>query len=128
VNKPPPAPSPPAISIGYAALTCRCPRCGKGKLYRGLLTIADNCPSCGLPLKAYEQGDGPAFFGILIIGTLSAVFAAIIEIKFAPPFWLHALLWGPFVIIGSIVSLRWLKAALVAVQYRYRKHEPLPPE
>ena len=108
------------ISPGYAALRCRCPACGKGKLFRNVLTIVDACEQCQLPLKNYEQGDGPAFFGILIIGTLAGVGAAITEIKLSPPFWVHAIIWIPFIVIGSIVSLRCMKAVLITVQYQLR--------
>jgi uncharacterized protein (DUF983 family) len=98
-----------------------CPACGKGKLFKSLLTIAPYCSVCGLDFTKHEQGDGPAFFGILFIGALTTIFAAIVEIKFAPSFWLHAALWIPFIIIGSIASLRVLKAALISAQYHYRK-------
>ena len=101
----------------------RCPRCGKGRLYRGLLTVTDACSQCGLPLRNYEQGDGPAFFGILIVGTLVAVFASILEVMYQPPFWLQAAIWVPFIIIGSIASLRILKAMLIAVQYRLKPQD-----
>lgn len=109
-----------APSIATAALRGRCPRCGKGKLYKNLLDVADSCSACGLSFAGHEQGDGPAFMGILIIGALTAIGAAIVEIKLAPPFWVQAAIWFPFVIIGSILSLRWLKAALIAVQYRVK--------
>ncbi len=104
----------------------RCPRCGKGKLYRGLLTVADQCDDCRLSFQGHEEGDGPAVFSILIIGALVAIFAAVIEIKYEPPFWLHAALWIPFILGGSILSLRLLKAALIATQYRLRKEDFLP--
>lgn len=110
-------------SIGYVAFRGRCPRCGNGRLYRGLLAVADGCQACGLPLKRHEQGDGPAFFAILIIGTLAGTGAAITEIKFEPPFWLHAAIWPPFVLIGSILALRWLKGALIAVQYKIKPQD-----
>jgi len=45
------------------------------------------------------------------------------QIKFEPPFWLHAALWIPFIGIGTVLSLRLLKAALIAVQYQYRKDD-----
>lgn len=115
--------SEPAISIAYAALRGRCPRCGRGKLYRGLLTVVDQCSVCGLPLKAHEQGDGPAFFAVLIVGALAAIGAAITEIKYEPPFWVHAAIWLPFVVIATLLSLRWLKGALIAIQYQYRQHD-----
>jgi uncharacterized protein (DUF983 family) len=101
----------------------RCPRCGKGKLYRGWLEMNDSCSECQLSFLAREAGDGPAFFAVLIIGALTAIGAAIVEIKFTPPFWLHAALWIPFTLIGTIVGIRFLKAALVRVQYQYRKED-----
>jgi len=118
--------APPSVSVAYAALRGRCPRCGKGKLYKNLLDIADYCHQCGLSFKAHKQGDGPAFFGILIIGALTAIGAAVVEIKLEPPFWLHAVIWVPFIVVGSITSLRWLKAALLAIQYQYRKDDFTP--
>jgi len=104
----------------------RCPRCGKGRLYRNFLDIADQCNECGLSFKGHEQGDGPAFFAVLIVGALAAIFAAIVEIKYEPPFWLHAAIWIPFIIIGTLLALRFLKAALVAVQYRVKEEDFTP--
>lgn len=110
-------------SIAYCALRGRCPACGKGKLYSGFLTIAENCNECGLELKKHEQGDGTAFFCICIVGTLTGIFAALVEVMYEPPFWLHASIWIPFIIIGSLLSMRVVKAALIAVQYNFRAQD-----
>ncbi len=99
----------------------RCPRCHKGKLYKGLLAVAERCGECGLPFGGHEEGDGPAFFGILIVGALAGIFVAIVEVKYAPPFWLHAAIWIPFVLIGSVMALKLGKAALIHAQYRVRQ-------
>ena len=85
--------------------------------------MAEKCDACGLSFAGHEQGDGPAVFAILIVGGLAAMFAAIVEIKYEPPFWLHAVIWVPFIIIGSIMCLRYLKAMLIAVQYRVKKDD-----
>lgn len=98
----------------------RCPRCGKGKLYRGMLAVAGRCSECQLSFAGHEQGDGPAFFAITIIGALVAIFASIVEIRYEPPFWLHGVLWIPFVLIGSVVALRFSKAAIIRAQYNLR--------
>lgn len=98
----------------------RCPRCHRGRLFSGVISIVGECASCHLPLKEHEQGDGPAFFGILIIGALVAIFATIVEIKYAPSFWLHAALWIPLIVIGSLASIRYGKALLIHLQYRVK--------
>ena len=40
------------------ALRGVCPRCGQGKLFRGLLTIVERCPVCGLDLRGTTRATG----------------------------------------------------------------------
>lgn len=109
----------PALSPFWAALTCRCPRCGKGKVLQGLLTVAPRCAACGLDLHAEDVGDGPAAFVILILGALIVFGAAMVELKLAPPFWVHLVLWPPIALGGTLLLQRSLKAWLIAMQYRH---------
>jgi len=46
----------------HAGLRCRCPRCGKGKLFAGFLTLQPRCEVCGLDYGFADSGDGPAVF------------------------------------------------------------------
>jgi uncharacterized protein (DUF983 family) len=115
-----PAAAEPAVSVLAAALLCRCPRCGRGRLYDGLLTVAPRCAHCGLDLAAQDAGDGPAVFVILILGALVVGLAILVEVLFEPPLWVHVALWTPFTLAASILLLRPLKAALIALQYRHR--------
>jgi len=110
-----------------AVLGCRCPRCGQGPLFSGLLSVRPACEVCGLDLSAQDAGDGPAVFAILLLGTLVVGLAALVEIKFSPPVWVHLLLWGPLIVIGAVAMLRPLKAGLIALQYRHRRLGILPP-
>jgi len=112
-----------SINPTYASLRGRCPRCGKGALYSGFLTVAEKCSACGLPLKKHEQGDGTSFFCICIIGSLAGIFASLVEVIYEPPFWLHAALWIPFILFGSLLSMRVVKAALIAAQYHLRPED-----
>lgn len=105
-----------------AGLLCRCPRCGRGKLYQGLLTIAPRCAVCDLDLTPHASEDGPAAFAILFLGLIVVGLALIVEVRFAPPLWVHAALWGPLILVGTIAILRPLKATMVALHY---KHSPL---
>jgi uncharacterized protein (DUF983 family) len=110
----------PAISPLTAALACRCPRCGKGKVFEGVLTVAPRCAECGLDLRADEVGDGPAALVILILGAVIVFAAVLVEAKAAPPLWVHIVLWPPIALAGTILLQRRLKAWLIALQYRHR--------
>jgi uncharacterized protein (DUF983 family) len=107
------------VPVARAAIGCRCPRCGEGRLFIGLLTVRPACPACALDLSAQDAGDGPAVFVILLLGVIVVGLAACVELKFAPPLWLHLLLWTPLILIGAIAMLRPLKAGLIALQYRH---------
>jgi uncharacterized protein (DUF983 family) len=109
----------PAISPLAVALRCRCPRCGKGKLFAGPLRVRQACEVCGLDLSAQDAGDGPAVFVILVLGLIVVGLAAWVEIQFAPPIWLHLMLWTPLVLCGAIAMLRPIKAGLIALQYQH---------
>jgi uncharacterized protein (DUF983 family) len=117
----------PAISPIRAALGCRCPRCGQGRLFNGLLNVRGACEVCGLDLSAQDAGDGPAVFVILFLGLIVVALAALVEVKFSPPIWIHLALWTPFIIVGAIAMLRPLKAGLIALQYRHHLLVAPPP-
>ena len=76
-------------------LTCRCPRCGRAKLFQGFLTLKPRCEACGLDYSFVDAGDGPAVFVILLAGFIVVFSALLVEFRYEPPFWVHALLWIP---------------------------------
>jgi len=85
------------------------------------LRVCQACEVCGLDLSAQDAGDGPAVFAILFLGMLVVGLAALVEIKFSPPVWVHMLLWAPLILIGAVAILRPLKAGLIALQYHHRR-------
>ena len=126
----PPASSAETPSPVMAAVTGRCPRCGKGMLFAGwwTLTLAPACPNCGLDYAFVDSGDGSAVFAILILGVLVLGAAMVAEFKWGVPLWGHALLWGvttPLLVFGL---LRWLKAGLIALQFRHQAGEGRLPD
>ena len=106
-----------------AGLACRCPACGEGHLFRGYLKVAPACEACGLDLSRADSGDGPAVFVILIAGFIVVAAALIVEIKYQPPYWVHAALWIPLVLALTLWPLRALKALLIALQFHHKAAE-----
>ncbi|HLH94290.1 MAG TPA: DUF983 domain-containing protein [Xanthobacteraceae bacterium] len=104
-------------------LACRCPRCGQGKLFHGYLTPASSCANCGLDYSFADAGDGPAIFVILIAGFIVVGAALVVEAVYRPPYWVHALLWGPLILATTLWPLRALKGLLIALQYHHKAAE-----
>ena len=116
-----PAPFYPPVSPLRAGLLARCPRCGRGRLFNGLLAVAGRCEDCGLDLSAHDSGDGPAVFVILFLGFAVVGAALVVETHYAPALWVHALIWPPLILAGALALLRPFKATLIALQYRHRR-------
>jgi uncharacterized protein (DUF983 family) len=106
-----------------AALTCRCPNCGEGKLFQGFLSVRPRCETCGLDYAFIDAGDGPAVFIILAAGFIVVFAALVVEFAYQPPFWLHALLWLPLILAVTLLPLRPVKALMIALQYRHKAAE-----
>jgi uncharacterized protein (DUF983 family) len=104
----------------------RCPRCGRGRLYRGFLALAPACDDCGLDFRGFDAADGPAVFVIFIVGFVVTVAALVTELKWQPPFWVHAALWLPLTLGLSLGLLRPLKGLMVGLQYRNKAEEGRP--
>jgi uncharacterized protein (DUF983 family) len=101
----------------------RCPRCGEGRLFRGFLSLRPACERCGLDYGFADAGDGPAVF-VILIGGFIVVFAALMtESVYQPPYWVHAALWLPLILIVTLVPLRLVKGLLIALQYHHKAAE-----
>jgi uncharacterized protein (DUF983 family) len=104
----------------WRGIVGRCPACGQGKLFRGYLTLADRC---GLNYGFADAGDGAIVFVILVAGFILVGGALFVEVRYAPPYWLHAILWGPLAILVTLGLLRPFKGVLVALQFKHKAQE-----
>lgn len=109
-------------SPAYTGVRGRCPRCGEGKLFKSLLTLAKSCDKCGLSYEFADPADGPAFFVMSITGTFAV--AALFMMQMAGlPEWLVFTLVGVGTAVVSIAMLVPIKGWLVNSQYFYKAGE-----
>jgi uncharacterized protein (DUF983 family) len=101
------------------ALKGRCPRCGGGPLFSGVLKLAPACTVCGLDYGRFNVGDGAAAGVILLVGAIIMPLSLVVDFRFNPPWWVHMLLWVPAVVGLSLALLRLSKGLLVAMEYRH---------
>ncbi len=111
-----------APSLAAATLKGLCPQCGARTLFAGVARFAPKCASCGLDFAAFDVGDGPAAFLILIVGTIVAVAAILVDLSYSPRWWVH-LVWLPVMIGLTLVGLRIGKAAMIHQIFHHRAGE-----
>ena len=125
MNLPQPLPQTPGRSIPQAMLRGflgRCPHCGRGKLFRAFLKVADECPACGEDFRHQQADDAPAYFVILIVGHIVVPLALAVESAFAPPYWVQLAIWLPMTVGLALALLQPFKGTIVAWQWAYRMH------
>ena len=113
----------PPVEPIAAGLKGRCPRCGKGHLFTGFLTVAPRCEVCGLDYSFADPADGPAIFVMLIIGFVIVGLALWVEVTMNPPLWVHFALWIPLVFVLCLPPLRLIKGVLITLQYANKAEE-----
>lgn len=112
-----------ATSLLETILSCRCPRCGRGKLFSGLLAVPEQCPSCQLDLRQSDTGDAGAVLVIILLGAIVGGLAIWTEFRFEPAWWVHIVLWPAITVPAAVGLMRLSKSAMIAMQYRHRSTE-----
>jgi uncharacterized protein (DUF983 family) len=114
-----PRPLWPALRRGFSR---RCPTCGEGGIFDGLLKVREACTSCGEALHHHRADDAPPYFTILIVGHIVVPLALLVEQALHPDSWLHLALWIPLTLALTVALLPRVKGALIGLQWSQRMH------
>ncbi len=108
-------------AIGNGAM-CRCPNCGKGKVFRSFLKIADSCSNCGEELKHHRADDFPPYIAISIVGHLLIGYILHQEMTtpLHPMFYVYTMV--PAALILPLLILPSIKGAVVGLQWANLMH------
>lgn len=113
----------PPLPPSQTGLRGRCPRCGQGHLFQGVLALRKECEVCGLDYAFADTADGPAFFVMLLGGIPCLAFAVWLQSVFDPPVWVHLLTTLPVMLLLCLPPLRLMKGWLAANQYFHKAEE-----
>jgi len=103
-------------------IRCTCPACGKGPLFRKFVKVAETCTACGEELFHHRADDMPAYVVMSIVGHIVIGAMLWAEIRYAPPLWLHSVVWFPLTIGLALGLLQPVKGAIVALQWKLGMH------
>jgi uncharacterized protein (DUF983 family) len=85
------------------------------------MRVVDRCASCNAALGAHDVGDGAAVLLIFFLGFTLAPTAWFFELAFAPPLWVHAVLWGAVCLALIALILPAVKAYIILLEWRHRR-------
>ena len=106
-----------------AGLLGRCPACGSASQFDGFITIREQCPVCGLKLKAFDLGDGAIVLVILVAGALVTGLGFWAMFSLGWPDWLLLAVFLPLSLLLCIGLLRPFKATLLALIWHNKAGE-----
>jgi len=81
-----------AMRLGFR---CKCPSCGKGRLFGKYLKVADHCHECGEEFHHHRADDFPAYLVMIVVGHIVVPAILAVETAYSPPDWLQLLIWLP---------------------------------
>jgi uncharacterized protein (DUF983 family) len=115
------APAWPVPAFGTALLRGikgTCPACGKTKLFRGYLRLADDCTSCGVPLGQIRADDLPPYLTIFVVAHIVVPLMLVVDRAYGLSDLVQAAIWLPVTTLLCLGLLRPIKGAAVALMLR----------
>jgi uncharacterized protein (DUF983 family) len=101
---------------------CRCPHCGKGRLFGKYLKVADRCDVCGEEYHHHRADDLPAYLVIFIVGHVVVGAFMGVERLVELNTWQHLAIWAPLTLVMTLALLQPVKGAVVGLQWALRMH------
>jgi len=112
-------PMPSQFAVLKRGFMCRCPNCGKGRLFRAYLKIADHCDVCGEQLGHIRADDLPAYLTIAIVGHI-VVFGMLTAVQRGVSNLVGITVSIVFTISASLWLLPHIKGAVAAHLWRLK--------
>ena len=113
----------PDFSPFNTGMSGKCPRCARGRLFDGYLSVAKKCANCGLSYDFADAGDGASWFVLLfacVVG-VGSIFG--LEAAYSPLIYVHVIAALILIIIVPMLLLRPVKGLLLAQQWKMNARE-----
>lgn len=104
-------------------LSGRCPECGEGALFKGLLDFQETCAVCEADFRNDDAGDGPAIFVIFIVGIFIVPAALAFQMIFNPPMIVTIVLWSLIIFAASLWLLRLMRGVMFNIAWQRKAKE-----
>jgi uncharacterized protein (DUF983 family) len=106
---------PPVLTAIGRGLMCRCPACGKGKLFRAYLKQVERCSVCGTRYGHMRADDAPPWLTILVVGHIVVPLAFWVERDHPLPDWVSMTFWPALALALTLLFLPLAKGLFIGV-------------
>lgn len=104
-------------------LSGRCPECGEGQLFNGLLRYHESCAACNADFRDEDAGDGPAIFVIFAVGIFIIPMALAFHMLLNPPLAVTFVIWSAVIILSSLWLLRLMRGVMFNIAWQRNARE-----
>jgi uncharacterized protein (DUF983 family) len=120
-----PSELPKYMPIIRRGLRRRCPQCGEGRIFKGYLSIYEECPTCRESFKGIRTDDAAPWATILVVGHLTAPVVPI-AVKYDVATMPLTLIMVGWVLILSLAILPLMKGVFVGLNWRFNIRDGKP--
>lgn len=103
-------------------ISCRCPACGSGRLFKAWLKPVDQCAACGEDLHHQRSDDLPPYISIMILGHVAVGGFMMTDLVLMVPMWVHFAIWVPITILVALLTIQPIKGGVIGLQWALRMH------
>lgn len=107
----------------WRGVLCRCPHCGKGKMFRAYLKTVDQCEVCGEELNHHRADDFPPYIAITIVGHIIVFLMLHLDMTYHVQPITYVITMVPLAIVLPLAMLPSIKGAIVGLQWANRMYE-----
>lgn len=117
-----PTERPGTIAAMARGFVCRCPACGRGRLFGSFLKVAPACTACGTEFHHHRADDLPPYLVIFIVGHIIGYGILQAETRYEVSMAFHLMVWPALTLILCLALLQPVKGAVVGLQYALGMH------
>ena len=113
------SPPPRLRTLLWRGIRCRCPQCGRGRVFKRWLTMHENCHDCGLKYLR-DQGDLWAYIIVLDRAAFILPLIAMLYFRLYNPHSIWFVLFAATVLFGLIYTAPHRNGLCLGVDYFIR--------
>ncbi|RYE54699.1 MAG: DUF983 domain-containing protein [Hyphomicrobiales bacterium] len=106
----------------WRGVLCKCPHCGKGKMFRAYLKVADQCDVCGEELNHHRADDFPPYIAITIVGHIIIFLMLHMDMTYHVQPITYVFTMIPLAIVLPLAILPSTKGSIVGLQWATRMY------